>query len=386
MKQIKVLYDYQAFHQKVGGVSRCFCEIAKHIPQNIKIEFGVCCSDNIYLKDPLLIPDLPSCKLNRDKFLFTFKFRGKNRLYDFLNNNIPLFPSFENINKRYSQDIIKEGNFDILHLTMYDDYFIPYIGNKPIVITVHDMIWELRPCKINSDWSAQKKRMCYKANHIIAVSENTKSDLINLWKIPEDKITVIYHGSPNLYRNYIETPIINKPYFLYVGRRHTYKNFRQTLYDFAQFSKMHPEVFLVCTGESFSITELQLFKKFNVYDKVFHKFATEEELANLYKHAIAFIFPSVYEGFGIPILEAFSYGCLTMLNNKSCFPEIGGNAAIYFNSDENASSNLVEKMEYVYNIPNDEKNKYIEEGYKRMELFKWQESAKKIAELYESLM
>ena len=119
-------------------------------------------------------------------------------------------------------------------------------------------------------------------------------------------------------------------------------------------------------------------------DRVIHYFASEDDLANLYKNAIAFIFPSTYEGFGLPILESFTYGCPTLLNNKSCFPEIGGNGALFFESDA-YHSNLVERMEQIYNMSFENKQSLIKCGYEQLAKFSWKESANKLVDLYESL-
>lgn len=105
-------------------------------------------------------------------------------------------------------------------------------------------------------------------------------------------------------------------------------------------------------------------------------FVSDKDLFNLYHYAIAFIFPSIYEGFGIPILEAFSSGCLVLLNDSSCFPEIGGTAAVYFKSSTDGQSNLPQKLVEVYNMNKQNRNMYIQRGYERVKLFNWSMSAK----------
>lgn len=378
---MKVLYDYQAFNQRVGGISRCFCELATHMPQSVICKFSVKESDNVYLRNKYLMPDLPYCRLNENNFLYPMKFKGRKKLYNFLEKHFRSFPTFNNINKQYSIEVVKQNDFDIIHPTLYDDYFISYLNKKPFIVTVHDMIWELRPSKNNSLWSKQKYELCIKANHIVAISEQTKKDLIKLWNIPENKITVVYHGHPEKKYSYNKR-MIEQPYFLFVGRRESYKNFNQTLKDFARFHTLHPETILVCTGGALTKQEKELAKHLQI-DKFIHtRFVTDDELANLYHYAIAFIFPSVYEGFGLPILESFSHGCLTLLNNASCFPEIGGDAAIYFKSDEYGKSNLLEKLIMAYEMNESERLSFIDRGYEQMKLFSWDKAAVKLVDIY----
>lgn len=380
---MKVFYDYQTFFQTVGGVSRYFCELAKNMPHDIDCVFTVCESDNVYLREKSLMPDLPYCRLTPNKFFFSL--RGKHKLYNFFNKHFQWFPSFEHVNKKYSMERLKNSSFDVFHATLYDDYFLPYLNGKPFVVTVHDMIWELRPSKGNAKWSKDKYNMCEKASHIIAISECTKKDLVRLWGIPEEKITVVYHGGPEV-RSVYDRPSFEYPYFLFVGRRASYKNFAQTLKDFAEFHKYHPEVKLVCTGHQFTSGEQRLIKELGVEDSLVCRFVSDEELANLYHYSLAFIFPSIYEGFGLPILESFAYGALALLNNASCFPEIGGDAAIYFNSNINGESDLAKQMKLVYSMTEEQRKAYIAKGYERLKLFTWKKCAEETCSVYHKVL
>lgn len=382
---MKVLYDYQTFFQQVGGVSRCFCELAKHMPDDVTCIFSVCESDNEYLRDKTLMPGLPHCRLTAQKFLYPLKFYGRTRLYNYLQRHFPSFPTFENVNKPYSIKVLKGGDYDVFHATLYDDYFLPYLNGKPFVITVHDMIWELYPDKGNRLWSQQKHKLCLKANHVIAISEQTKKDLMTLWQIPENKISVVYHGAPEHVEYNYGSPIVAEPYFLYVGRRNGYKNFIQTIKDFAEFHSKYPDVNLICTGGRFTDVEKRLIDGLNLSGCVSALFVSDKDLFNLYHYAIAFIFPSIYEGFGIPILEAFSSGCLVLLNDSSCFPEIGGTAAVYFKSSTDGQSNLPQKLVEVYNMNKQNRNMYIQRGYERVKLFNWSMSAKKLVDIYKNV-
>lgn len=376
-----VYFDYQCFFQKVGGVSRCFCELINNMPNIIQCKILIKVSENLYLHNLQFLPQNSYKYFTCDNYCH-FNFKGKHRLFDLLDKYCPFFPTCRRINQKYTKTELQNGNFDLLHITLYDDTnILNYLKTKPFVNTVHDMIWELFPDKNNQRWSQNKFLFCQKAEHIIVVSNNTKRDLINIWNIPENKISVIYHGAPNI-KNHIYKNIVNKPYFLFVGQRKGYKNFKQTLYDFARFNKSHPNISLICTGNQFNKEEQKIIDSLSLTDKVQNMFVSDDNLYNLYHFAVAFIFPSIYEGFGIPILEAFINECPTLLNETSCFPEIGGDAAIYFHSNLTGESNLCEKMEYIYSLSENDRRMLIDKGTHRAKMFSWKDSAQKLSEVY----
>lgn len=383
---MKVLYDYQAFTmQYFGGVSKCFCELISHFPKDVSAEIGVMQSNNVHLVQSGLCPMLETVKLDYKTFLSHFHFKGKGRLYSWFNRLFPFFPSVEHINKRRTVELLQAGDFDVFHPTFFDDYFLPYLNGKPFVLTVHDMMPELFPQYFDrNDFQIVKKRKLTElASAIVAVSEQTKIDLMNILEVPEEKIAVIYHGGP-LQVSIQEDPLIKVPYFLYIGTRTVYKNFHQLVVDFAKLYKKCKNILLVCTGEYFSQKELALFRKYGVIDGIVHIYANDDEVKNLYAYAIAFVYPSLYEGFGMPILEAFACGCPVLLNNKSCFPEVAGDAGIFFCSDVNGSD-LFEKLECAIRWTDKERHFIIEKGYKRLKNFTWKDAATKLTAVYQSL-
>lgn len=384
---MKVLYDYQAFTmQYFGGVSKSYCELISHLPEDVSVEIGVTQSNNVHLIQSGLCPMLESVNLDFKTFLPSFHFRGKGHLYLWFNRLFPFFSSVEHINKKRSIELLQAGDFDVFHPTFFDDYFLPYLSGKPFILTVHDMMPELFSQYFNKKniQIVGKRKLVEKADAIIVVSEQTKLDLVEILKVPENKINVIYHGSP-VHEKIIENALINEPYFLYIGTREGYKNFYQLIVDFSKFSVKHENVLLVCTGDNFTSRELEIFKIYNIIDRVVHFSATDENIKNLYAHAIAFVYPSLYEGFGMPILEAFAYGCPVLLNNKSCFPEIAGDAGVYFLSDDRGSD-LAEKLEMVFSWNGKERDKIIQLGYEKLSSYSWQKSAKLLKDLYESVM
>lgn len=245
-------------------------------------------------------------------------------------------------------------------------------------MTVHDMIPEIY--NIYKQQIECKSILIKKAAHIITVSECTKHDLMRISGVPEDRITVIYHGFEHR-----EIPtqksIINHPYILYVGARYQYKNFDYFISQVLPFLYKHTDFHIVCTGTKFSTEETEMLKQHGLSDRITHKFCTNEELDQLYAHAFAFVYPSKYEGFGLPILEAFHANCPVILNNKSCFPEVAQDAALYFDSDSE-SDTLLSQLEKLYDMPENEKLDLLSRGKKRLSFFSWKKASEQLAEVY----
>ena len=231
-----------------------------------------------------------------------------------------------------------------------------------------------------------KRLLIPKASHIIAVSENTKLDLMKLMGIPEDRITVIYHGTDESPFSPSDGEWKNMEYILYVGGRALYKNFRLFCHYLFPVLKRHKNIQVVCTGTPFTKEESAFFEENAMQDRFKHVFVeSEQDLLNWYHHAITFVYPSSYEGFGIPILEAYKANCPVMLNHSSCFPEIAGDAAVYFNMSS-ASSNLEEQLETLYHLDNNERSALLEKQRERLKRYSWKKSAVEHFEVYRKLV
>lgn len=379
---MKVLYDYQAFGmQNYGGVSNCFVKLIENLPKNVEYEIALKESDNIHLKNSRLHVQIIPRGLNAENFISTSAFRGRGFLYNLVNRTFPHLTS-DGRNQMYSVELLKRGDFDIFHPTFFNPYFLSYLKNKPFVLTIHDMIPELYYSKKDTQ-ILYKRKLAFNATHLIAVSEKTKTDMIDIWGIPESKITVIYHGAPEI-KIVEEDPIVDGIYILYVGQRHTYKRFIPMMRNLLPILGKRKEIKVVCTGPDFSQEEITWFQKNNVYNRVIHVQPDDIELFNLYSNALCFIYSSEYEGFGIPILEAYKASCPVLLNKKSCFPEIAKDAAIYFELDEDCS-NLEDVMEQFLQMTDSDRHQLLERQNNRLKDFSWSNSAKKLSEVYQSL-
>jgi len=362
---IRILFDYQVFTiQRFGGSSRYFIELYKGMKKDkdIKNSLGIILSNNNYL---LGINNNPF--LNR---ISKIQFRGLNKIYKYLN-------------KYYMIILLKQGNYDIFHPTYFDPYFLKYLGKKPFVLTVHDMTHELYPYykENNKELIANKKLLIEKASSIIAVSNNTKNDIIKIYDVDKNKIKVIYHGIEYNKNHLSISPIIlPDKYILFVGRRGLYKNFNFVLEEFKKINTKFSDIYLVCLGGGpFNSDEITQISKLSIANKVKQYDAEEIYLDLYYKNAIAFIFPSLYEGFGIPLLESMKNNCPLLLSDIECFKEIAGDAAIYFNP--NVDGTIFTALE---NLLNDKilRMSLIEKGKKLIRNFSWESTIKQTKELY----
>ncbi|NOQ29772.1 MAG: glycosyltransferase [Helicobacteraceae bacterium] len=364
---MKVLYDHQIFSfQKYGGISRYFHELVKNfrIVKGVKIELSLVFSNNYYISEN-----------NKGKYINFFpnkNFRYKNQIISYINK-------IKTIKK------LKKQKFDIFHPTFNDPYFLEYIGDKPFVFTVHDMINEKFPEMFPLDSATKnKKLLCEKASKIIAISQNTKQDIMDIFNIDKSKIDVVYHGNSMHVNNDFKLNI-NLPdkYILYVGSRDRYKNFEKFIVAIAKILNEEKEASVICGGGGeFTSYELELFYKLKIENRIIQFNVDDDVLAKLYSKATLFIFPSLYEGFGIPILEAFACKCPLACSNTSSLPEIAGDAAKYFDPYSEDSIYNVVKAVYKSDVVQES---LIQKGLCRLEYFSWKRTIDETYKVYNSV-
>lgn len=359
---MKVLFDHQIFSSQVyGGVSKYFAEIISRLPKD-SWEISAWLSNNEYAQNYHLFKMIPFFKKNN--------FHGKGRLMSLLGNPYSLFR-------------MSIRNYDIVHQTNFNTYLFKAIGSKPMVTTYHDINF-LTEHNYNPRMIDLQRKSLKRANGIVAISENTKRDMLKYFEIEESKISVIYHGidKPKIPLN-MESRLISDPYILFVGMRHLFKNFTNFIKAFALVAPRYPEIKVICTRMDFNSDEISLFHKLGISSRMKVIKADEITLNRLYRDALFFIFPSLYEGFGMPILEAMINHCPVALSDASCFPEIAGDAGLYF--DGNDIDSIASVIEMLLNSQS-LRNKYADLGYERAKLFTWKESADKHYQLYKSLL
>jgi glycosyltransferase involved in cell wall biosynthesis len=232
----------------------------------------------------------------------------------------------------------------------------------------------------------QKRRLVHKAALVIAVSECTKRDIVQLLGVPPEKVVVIYHGN-SLEAPALEdaTPRAELPakYLLFVGNRGLYKNFYFFMQAIAPLLAEDKDLQVVCTGTPLDEPEKQLLRSYGLQERIFHVSANDQMLISLYRNALAFVFPSLYEGFGIPVLEAFANGCPVLVSNTSSLPEVGGDAVRYFAPKEAVS--IREAVQAV--LDNDRyREELVAKGYGQLSKFSWESMAKQTQEAYRRVL
>ena len=223
-----------------------------------------------------------------------------------------------------------------------------------------------------------------RSDHIICISENTKSDLVELTGVDKDKISVIYHGTSNQVNYKTKNVYKEKPYLLYVGERGGYKNFERFIKAYANSIKIKKDFNVICVGGG-KVTEeeIKLINNQKIIKNISFVKANDIELSYYYLNASGLVYPSLYEGFGLPIIEAMSNECPVFTSSVSSMPEIGGDAAFYF-EPLNVESIKHTLEEYLY-----DRNKIHEKitsGKLRAKQFTWSECCSKTNALYKKFI
>ncbi|WP_415499355.1 glycosyltransferase family 4 protein [Aquirufa ecclesiirivi] len=276
---------------------------------------------------------------------------------------------------------------DIYHITYYDR--IPFHNRRTkIVISVYDMIHELYPEQFSEKASQIKKECVKAADLVICISENTKKDLIQIFGIEENKIRVIYLGFKEFdHSNNIDPSIpsiLPNSYILFVGQRQGYKNFEGLAKAYAYSSELNQKFQLVCFGGGqFTEEENVMIRKFEIEGKVIQIDGDDNLLKICYEKAFVFVYPSLYEGFGIPPLEAMSCGTPVCCSNTSSLPEVVGDAAILFNPLYTEEIKLA-MLEILNSIV--KRQELIAKGMHRIKYFTWKKCASETLDAYQSIL
>jgi glycosyltransferase involved in cell wall biosynthesis len=359
-------YDHQIFSGQIyGGISRYFVELIRHMKNDpdCMIHLPIAISNNAYLNRSVVGANY--VKLPPRIFAFRSKL-------------------FHKVNDLYCA-YAKRAPVDIYHPTYYRSLFFKNSGNQPFVITIHDMIHEKYPELFpeTDKVAIKKKELAKSAAAIIAVSKSTKEDIINILDIDERKVHVVYHGYFTIDSRRAATRF-SHPYLLFVGNRDGYKNFSTLLHAFALVLKDHPDLKLVCFGGGkFSRRETTAIQRLGATNDVIQATGSDHDLVNYYRRARMFIFPSLYEGFGMPILESCANDCPVVCSEIKPFREVAGRAALFFAPDSiasihNAISTVLESSVVRKDL--------IKAGQMNLERFSWEKSALETKNVYRSIL
>lgn len=282
-------------------------------------------------------------------------------------------------------NLYKNKNIDIFFSPAH---YSPRFSPVKTVVTIHDLSFLYFPkdflLKDLYQLKFWTKYSIKKANKIIAVSKTTKKDIIRNYQISEKKVEVIYNGfekTSTIKTKKFALKIQNKPYILYVGTIQPRKNIDVLIEAFSKFKLLYPNYQLIIAGKKGWLYK-DIFQKvinFGLEDSVFFTdYVSENQLIFLYKNAFCLVMPSLYEGFGIPILEAMNFDCPVISSYSSSLPEIAGDAAIYF--DPKNPFDLVEKLKLLKEDLKLKKD-LIKKGKNRIKEFSWKKTAEQTLNL-----
>ena len=365
---MKILYNHQVFHQKYGGISRYFVELANNIALYKNQETSV------KIISPFFKTDYLSNK--NQKFLLSGlkvpDFKGSARLCSILNSFLSPI-----LSKHYEPNIIHDTYYNSVK---YNN------GRIKKIITVYDMIHELFPDQFpkGDKTSKLKKFAVAEADHIICISNNTQKDLINFFNVDINKTSVIHLGF-SFGTNEIKKPVkTNKPYLLYVGSRDGYKNFERFVEAYSAPKIKNFFDLVIFGGNRLNEKEFALFNRLQISKKSLKEVnGNDATLAGYYKNASLFVYPSLYEGFGMPPLEAMHFGCPVVCSNSGSIPEEVGNAALLFDpySVDSIRDNIISVL---YN--NKLKLSLTSKGLEQVKKFSWEKCARETYKIYKKVL
>lgn len=366
---MKILFDYQVFlSQPHGGVSRYFSELCGELA-----------------RDPLLdVRIFAGCHVNtllaKRASQSSFTVKGVRLPVRF--GKPPFYRLFSFLNQQWFRNELSRFRPDIYHATYYK-WLAPEFGGVR-VHSVYDMTSETHSeCFPRGDPTSARKRKAVKgADGVICISNATRQALIDIVPAISRKVVAIPLGCfPMTESRAMRVP--PDPYFLYVGAHWAYKNFKILLHALAGSGLLRRQYNIISFGADMTDDEMRLASDLGIADRVRVVKGGDEVLAGLYRHATAFVYPSLSEGFGIPLLEAMMAKCPVIASDTPALREVGGDAALYF--PPMSASDLARLMEQV--ASNDGRRAgLVEKGLSRAMVFSWQRTAEATKAFYWELV
>jgi glycosyltransferase involved in cell wall biosynthesis len=362
---MKVLYDYTAFiMQARGGVSRIMCEIIKRELTRADVDGRVFAGFHKNFEMRELSRQFPG----KVKGMLLPQAVAKQRLTRPINR--ALFIPFA---KRFDPDICH-----------YTFTLVPPVPRRTkTIITVHDLIGEIYSPAGTDPQVKEREIALRRADGIICISENTKQDLLKYYDVKDKPVIVAYHGN-SMRIQPGRAPDVGMPYLLYVGVRGSgYKNSSMVIDAFARSGVLKDHALVFFGGAEFSSEELKMMKGLGISGRVFHRRGGDRDLAAYYKNATALVYPSRYEGFGLPPIEAMGLECPVLASSSAPMPEIIGDAALFFNP--NSPEGLLGAFDKLL-LEKGTRQALIERGREREKLFSWEKTSDKIHQFYKDVL
>lgn len=277
---------------------------------------------------------------------------------------------------------VKKDKVDIIYSTTHHGMFLSPIKQ---ILTVHDLLPIIFPGQHKLQYYYFKyilPLLLKKSSRLVTVSSNTKEDILKSYKFNKSKIDVVYNSFEKThFKNSTSSKYKDMlgEYILFLGASYPHKNLIRTIKAFNKIKTKHPDLNLVVAGgrADYKDQVMEHFKNDNeaLNRVVFLDYIPYSDLPILYSNATLFIYPSLYEGFGIPPIEAMACGCPTIVSNTSSLPEVCNNASIYFNPEDinEISSTIINVLK-----DNQIQEDLIQKGYENCNRFSWDMSASKV--------
>ena len=365
---MRIVYDDHIFSwQKYGGISRYFYELAKALS----------------LDPSLLVKVISPFHVNEYFDL------GPRHIFSGMKSPSGYFleKGYRMMNRSLTPLYRRKFQPDIFHETYYSNQG-ESVGGAKRVLTVFDMIHEKLPQYFHPQdkTPARKATAVNRADHIICISENTRSDLMEILNVPYEKTSVVNLGfSFEPYQDKLTSINESLPFLLYVGQRSGYKNFSGLIDVYADnpFLKNNFEL-IAFGGGKFTKDEEEKMRFLNLdASRIKQIDGDDDVLRALYSKASLFIYPSKYEGFGIPPLEAMSMGCPVACSDTSSLPEVVGDGAILF--DPNSFESMTESI--LRCLTDDRfRGMLINKGKARVQQFSWHKCAQDTKAIYAKIL
>lgn len=278
----------------------------------------------------------------------------------------------------------------------FPHYSVPYAIPKQTVVTVHDITHFKFP-EYFGKMKVELARIVManvvsKARRIITVSRATADDLGEMFPKVKGKIRVVHNGVSAFFRPFALAERAGlgeiagtERYFLYVGNRKPHKNLTRFLEAYARLEKEECGIGLVIAGARFSADDevAKLKERLGLRNLVEIEGASDDTIRKLYNGALALIMPSLYEGFGLPVLEAMACGTPVVVSNVSSLPEVAGEAAVYVNPYDVDS--IYEGMVRILDDPW-LREELVKKGLERAKQFTWENTARKTLDVYREIL
>lgn len=357
---MRILFDEQVFLlQKRGGISRYFTELIKTFIQHPELHVEPILNFKNTSNESVL-------SLSQEFSLGISKISTPKPLQ---------------IVQSSVANTLRFPKVDLLHHTFYSKIFWHPAFQGPRTSTHYDMIPEtFHVNRLGINPHLSKHWYFNNVDHIFSISDSAKQDLLRSWPDVKTPISITHLGKPDASKQDFQRI---QGYIIYVGVRGGYKDAESLMHAFAKLPQQLRGKLEFLGGDKFTESERDLIASLGIQENATQRNVNDKELAEAYGQAHLFVFPSRYEGFGLPALEALQFGCRSILANTPALKEVAENTADYFtpgNVDELADALLIALSDRPHENP------YFDSGLARARNFSWLQTAKETARVYRSLV